>query len=205
MIHFHVQYARCSSLLRSDGITEAIAMFSGPGLTVTSFFKSIPDRDLRRFLDPGVLSVLGAIFGGCMAGDDLQRVARTLVDLDVMLGETEGRKLVLSLVPEQKRAELQGRVGRSLDVADAGNWTEGEIRRMRDFFGLVEERILPPVPPSTDTITPAYGLFDHQRDAVRKLVPLLTQDERRAVLHLPTGVGKTRTAMHVVGKFVTHS
>ena len=173
-------------------------MFSGPGLTVTSFFKSIPERDLRRFLDPGVLSVLGAIFGGCIAGDDLQRVARTLVDLDVMLEETEGRRLVLSLVPEQKRAELEGRVGRSLDVADAGNWTEGEIRRMRDFFGLVEERILPPVPPSTDTITPAYGLFDHQRDAVRKLMPLLTQDERRAVLHLPTGVGKTRTAMHVV-------
>ena len=27
---------------------------------------------------------------------------------------------------------------------------------------------------------------------------MLAQDERRAVLHLPTGVGKTRTAMHVV-------
>ena len=55
----------------------------------------------------------------------------------------------------------------------------------------------PPVSP-TDTITPAYSLFDHQRNAVRKLKPLLSCDERRAVLHLPTGVGKTRTAMHVV-------
>lgn len=173
-------------------------MFSGPGLTVTSFFKSIPDRDLRRFLDPGVLSVLDAVFGGCIAGDDLQRVARTLVDLDVLFGETKGRRLILSLLPEQKRAELEGRVGRNLDVADAGDWTEGEVRRMRGFFGLVEERIVPPVAPPTDTITPAYGLFDHQRDAVRKLMPLLNQDERRAVLHLPTGVGKTRTAMHVV-------
>lgn len=198
MTLFHARYVRCSSPLKSEGIMEAMAIFSGPGLTVTSLFESIPDRELRRFLDPGVLSVLDAIFGGCIAGDDLQRVARTLVDLDVMLGETEGRRLVLSLVPEQKRAELEGRVGRSLDMADAGNWTEGEIRRMRDFFGLVEERIVPPVPPSTDTITPAYGLFDHQRDAVRKLMPLLAQDERRAVLHLPTGVGKTRTAMHVV-------
>ena len=175
-----------------------MAMFSGPGLTVANLFESIPDRDLRRFLDPGVLSVLDALFGGCIAGDDLQRVARTLVDLDVMLGETRGRKLVLSSVPEQKRAELESRVGRSLDVTDAGDWTEGEIWRMRDFFGLVEERIVQPPPPPTDTVAPAYGLFDHQRAAVRKLVPLLTQDERRAVLHLPTGVGKTRTAMHVV-------
>ena len=173
-------------------------MLSGPGLTVTSLFESISDRDLRRFLDPGVLSVLDAIFRGCLSGDNLQRVVRTLVDLDVMLGETEGRRLVLSLVPEQKRTELEVRVGRSLDMADAGDWTEGEIRRLRDFFGLVEERIVPPVAPKTDTITPEYGLFDHQRDAIRKLMPLLDQDERRAVLHLPTGVGKTRTAMHIV-------
>ena len=69
---------------------------------------------------------------------------------------------------------------------------------MRDFFGLVDERIVPPPVPPTDTITPEYGLFDHQRTAVRKLAPLLAQDERRAVLHLPTGVGKTRTALHVV-------
>ena len=57
--------------------------------------------------------------------------------------------------------------------------------------------MLQAVPP-TDNISPGYGLFDHQREAVRKLAPLLAQDERRAVLHLPTGVGKTRTAMHVV-------
>ena len=174
------------------------AMFSGPGLTVTRFFESIPDRDLRRFLDPGVLSILDAIFGGRIAGDDLQRVARTLVDFDVMLGEAKGRRFVLSLLPEQKRTELEDRIGRSLQITDAGDWTEGDVRRMRDFFGLVEERIVPPPMPPTDTITPSYGLFDHQRDVVRKLMPLLTQDERRAVLHLPTGVGKTRTAMHVV-------
>ena len=32
------------------------------------------------------------------------------------------------------------------------------------------------------------------------LTPLLADFERRAVLHLPTGVGKTRTAMHVVAE-----
>ena len=195
MTFFRARYVHDSDPVMSQGVTEA--MFHGPGLTVTRFFESIPDRDLRRFLDPNVLSVLDAVFGGCIAGYDLQRVTRTLVDLDVMLGEAKGRRFVLSLLPEQKRTELEDRIGRSLQISDAGDWTEGEVRRMRDFFGLVEERIVPP-PPLTDTITPLYGLFDHQRDVVRKLMPLLTQDERRAVLHLPTGVGKTRTAMHVV-------
>ena len=170
----------------------------GPGLTVAWLFDSLPDRELRRFLDPGVLSVLDAIFGGRIAGEDLRRVARTLVDFDVLLGERAGRRLVLNLIPERKRAELEARVGRTIAAAGASDWTESEVRRLRDFFGLVEERIVPPAVPPTSTITPAYSLFNHQRNAVRKLAPLLAQDERRAVLHLPTGVGKTRTAMHVV-------
>ena len=173
-------------------------MLNGPGLTVSRFFELISDRELRRFLDPGVLSVLDAIFGGRITGDDLRRVARTLVDFDVLLREGDGRRLVLSLVPEQKRPELESRIGRSIHPASAGDWIEAEVRLLRDFFGLVEERIVPPAVPPTDTITPAYSLFDHQRNAVRKLTPLLSQDERRAVLHLPTGVGKTRAAMHVV-------
>ena len=179
-------------------IRVAEAMLGGPGLTVARFFESIRDRDVRRFLDPCVLPVLDAIFSGFIAGDDLRRVARTLVDFDSLLAEPSGRSLVLSLVPMQKRAELEGRVGRSMHPAGASDWTEAEVRRMRDFFGLVEERIAPPPAPSAATIIPGYGLFDHQRAAVRSLAPLLTQDERRAVLHLPTGVGKTRTAMHVV-------
>ena len=174
------------------------AILDGLGLTAARFFESISDRELRRFLDPGVLSVLDAIFGGRITGDDLRRVAQTLVDLDVLLRERDGRRLVLSFVPEHKRAELEARVGRSIYTAGASDWTEAEVQRLRDFFGLVEERIVPPAVPPTDTITPAYGLFDHQRNAIRDLIPLLAQDERRAVLHLPTGVGKTRTAMHVV-------
>lgn len=178
--------------------TLAAALPGGPGLTVGWLFDSLPDRELRRFLDPGVLSVLDAIFGGRIAGEDLRRVARTLVDFDVLLGERAGRRLVLSLIPERKRAELETRVGRPVAAAGASDWTESEVRRLRDFFGLVEERVVPPAVPPTSAITPAYGLFEHQRNAVRKLAPLLAQDERRAVLHLPTGVGKTRTAMHVV-------
>lgn len=174
--------------------------FAGPGLTVTRFLNSLSGRQLRRFLDPSVLSVLDAIFGGEITGDALQRVARTLIDLDVLIGEVKGRRLVLSLIPQEKQAELEGRVQRNISPERADEWADVEVRRLRDFFGLVEERTLPPAMPTTNTITPKYGLFDHQRNAVRNLTPLLAMDERRAVLHLPTGVGKTRTAMHVAAE-----
>ena len=181
------------------------SVFAGPGLTATRFLNSLSERQLRRFLDPNVLSVLDAIFGGEISGDNLQRVAQTLIDIDVLIGEAKGRRLVLTLIPQEKRAELEDRVERSISPEKADDWTEVEIRRIRDFFGLVEERILAPDVSPTGSVSPQYGLFDHQRLAVLKLSPLLSHDERRAVLHLPTGVGKTRTAMHVVADMLrTH-
>ena len=170
----------------------------GVGLTVARFLGSLSDRDARRFVEPRVLSVLDAIFGGRIGGEELRRVGRTVIDFDVVLEDHEGRELVLRLIPEQKRAEVESRVGRSIYTGGEGYWTEAEIRRLRDFFGLVEERLVLPSEPSAAAISPEYGLFEHQRGAVRKLAPLLAEDERRAVLHLPTGVGKTRTAMHIV-------
>ena len=177
---------------------------TGPGLTVARFLELLSEDGVRRFLDPTVLAVLDAIFGGTIAGDNLRRVAQTIVSFDIVLGTQSGRGLILSLLPRQKRTELEARVGRSVRANCAGEWTETQVRALRDFFGLVEERGSPPAVASTATIAPEYGLFDHQRLAVRRLKPLLIQDSRRAVLHLPTGVGKTRTAMHVVADSLRH-
>ena len=173
-------------------------MYPEIGLTPATFFESLPDESLRRFIDPRVLTVLDALFGGKIGGADLRRVALSLVDLHDLLGDTKGRQLVLTLLPEPKREELKARAERSIEPSLAQSWSEPEIRRLRDFFGMVEERLTPALPPSTEDVQPAYGLFEHQRGAVRELLPLLSEGERRAVLHLPTGVGKTRTAMHVV-------
>ena len=180
-------------------------MYPEIGLTAASFFESMPDGSIRRFFDASVLSVLDALFAGRIAGRDLRRIAVALVDLHALLGEEHGRRLVLGLVPEVKRAELRIRVERSIDPNYARAWSDSEVARLRDFFGLVEERVTPPLPPTAELVTPSYGLFDHQRRAVQDLLPLLVEGERRAVLHLPTGVGKTRTAMHVVASFLTNN
>ena len=175
-----------------------VGAIGGPGLTVGRYFDSIPDAELRRFLDPPVLSVLDAIFSGQIAGDDLRQVAETLVDVGALLGEPDHRQTVLSLISDDKQAELVARVGRGID--SCASWTEAEVSVVHDFFGLVDERIVPPPQPAVIAAAPTYGLFDHQRSATKRLAPLLANDERRAVLHLPTGVGKTRTAMHVVAE-----
>ena len=171
------------------------------GLTARLFFESLTDEHLRRFIAPEILTILDSLFGGRLNGDELLSVVSTLVDIGELLNENDGRQLVLDHIPEQKRAELRDRLQleRDEDVV-ASDLSKGELTRLREFFGLYDHGALPSTEPTQSTVAPTYGLFDHQRDTVRRLMPLLSQDSRRAVLHLPTGVGKTRTAMHIVAE-----
>ena len=45
-----------------------------------------------------------------------------------------------------------------------------------------------------------YQLFDHQRRAVSKVLQILASQKPRVLLHMPTGSGKTRTAMNVIAE-----
>ena len=68
-----------------------------------------------------------------------------------------------------------------------------------NFFeeDLPQEDVIDSVP-SPQMTYPQYSLFPHQRLAVRKVQQELYRGERRVVLHMPTGAGKTRTAMNVI-------
>ncbi len=74
--------------------------------------------------------------------------------------------------------------------------------RESSLFGFFE--MLPPQPDVADgppAMQPApaqAALFPHQRDAARRVRQALTTAPQRVLLHMPTGAGKTRTAMHVI-------
>lgn len=48
------------------------------------------------------------------------------------------------------------------------------------------------------TIATSYALFRHQRVAVQKLKSKLYSSNKKVLLHMPTGAGKTRTAINVI-------
>lgn len=51
---------------------------------------------------------------------------------------------------------------------------------------------------SQSTVDSSYPLFLHQRNASRRISDFLYTPPHRALLHMPTGSGKTRTAMNIV-------
>jgi DNA repair protein RadD len=67
------------------------------------------------------------------------------------------------------------------------------------FFGLAPEvRATKEESPVVESVAVSYGLFEHQQTAVDSVQEYLKQTPYRVVLHMPTGAGKTRMAMHVV-------
>lgn len=172
------------------------------GLTKTAFLDAISDTSIRCLMDQDTASVLDAFFGEQLEGSKLRGIASSLLDLESYISDPARRRLLLELVPENKQSELETRLGRKINLDQVENWTAREVGALREFFGLIEERsALPSISPS-ETLAPAYGLFPHQLVAVRELLPLLEEGDRRAILHLPTGAGKTRTAMHVIATFL---
>ena len=86
-------------------------------------------------------------------------------------------------------------------LGDSSVW-----QRYVGFFGIdTRGSTQVRVDPDVEKIKPAVGLFAYQRRAVDRVWKALEGGFGRVVLHMPTGAGKTRTAMHIVSRFLnTH-
>ncbi|ELJ8547614.1 MULTISPECIES: DEAD/DEAH box helicase [Vibrio] len=56
-----------------------------------------------------------------------------------------------------------------------------------------------------EVIEPKYPLFPHQEKAANSIKSKLVQDRSRVLLHMPTGSGKTRTAMSICVDFLRNN
>lgn len=139
----------------------------------------------------------------------IRELFSTLCNPYQLLLDNEARGELFDLLRESEARELTKALGVSGDPYDA-------LRRMRvtrgshafslccTFLGLPEEDLEEHhQSPAQVSISAAYGLFPHQQRAVLSASTALGKGRRRVVLHMPTGAGKTRMAMHIVCKFLT--
>jgi DNA repair protein RadD len=77
--------------------------------------------------------------------------------------------------------------------------SESDWKKLLDFFEIITEyaqdeyQFVP-----VKSAEPNYPLFKHQRKAIGELNQKLYNNGKRVMLHMPTGSGKTRTAMNVI-------
>lgn len=72
-----------------------------------------------------------------------------------------------------------------------------------DYFEIIDDKKEHIKLLNTEIVTAQYSLFDHQVTASIETIKLLhNQNKHRAMLHMPTGSGKTRTAMHIIANYL---
>lgn len=81
--------------------------------------------------------------------------------------------------------------------------TASQRRKLLQFFGVgAEEKPAAAESSEVVTISPQYPLFSHQITALEEVGALLRSPPHRVLLHMPTGAGKTRTAMNAVAEYL---
>ena len=137
---------------------------------------------------------------------NLREVLVSIYSRESLLLSKDSRTILFELL-RPKQAEILALILSVPDHEDVFQaLKEVKIRRgsereraLFDFFELVvpstEE---PEETPSSELAAPQYALFAHQRSAAAKVKQFLQKEPRRVLLHMPTGSGKTRTAMHII-------
>lgn len=75
-----------------------------------------------------------------------------------------------------------------------------DIEKPYDSEDNIENNTTNPV-----EIIPAYSLFPYQIDVMKKAEDYLKAEVKRVIMHMPTGAGKTRTAINLVCDFLKES
>ena len=171
------------------------------GLTVDRFLDQISPDDALNFVPAEMRDLIDRLGGEGSDRSGVNEIAKAMVDFVVVLENARHRTSVIGLLDESQRGQLARRLGISAaEVADPAHfdWTVEKLVELKRFFGLGGVARPSDQRSPRSQIQPRFGLFDHQLVAAKRLIRFFEEGSIRALLHFPTGVGKTRTAMHVV-------
>lgn len=124
-----------------------------------------------------------------------------------LLSSKDTREVLFDLLPTNQAKLLaqvlgvdysQNNLYFSLKNVNVRKGSERE-KAVFDFFEIsLPTTFIEEEKPSVSQKEGQYSLFPHQRSASRKVNDLLESNTKRVVLHMPTGSGKTRTAMSII-------
>lgn len=180
-------------------------MQSAPGISIREIFERAPEAALRNIVGEATVGVLSVMNPELLTRANLTELALQSAELWEMLRDSATRDRILSLLPVVKAEELAGKLGLSAKgskIYDALAAALSDRRlepQLFQFFGVVvSERAPGAEAPSQRTVMPAYPLFPHQLGVADRASHALAEHPYKVLVHMPTGAGKTRTAMHVV-------
>lgn len=171
-----------------------------PGISSAQLLQTLDDNALARILPDGAITLIQLLRPEALLGPSRQETVGKLFSLELALDDRTRRAELLGALSNTKALELEERVGADLmELCETETLNSSQRRCVMGFFGISTgpERTVSQL--MTDSnIAASHGLFSHQKRAAAAIERFLYVENGRAMLHLPTGVGKTRTAMSIV-------
>lgn len=178
-------------------------------MNLKSVLINMGDGQRNKLIDSAIVKIANADSSGRLATEDLIDLILNLNGKVQLLRDKNHRTIITNSLNEKDVRDLCSH----LQLDDSKNpWNQLSQLNIRknsskenalfEWFQISEFEI--PVvekvdlPETLEEITSAHGLFRHQRDAIYRIRDLLDSDHPRAFLHMPTGSGKTRTAMNYI-------
>ena len=182
-----------------------------PGQDLEKLMSRISVDDLVELVGDDIASTVTAVNPPDGLAHALRKIANDFlrVRAEELFSSKRVRTICYNAMTTEKLDELAARLGlqtrRKLGdfdpLGDNKTW-----QQYLAFFGIdASGTALVRLDPDVEQVRPDFGLFDHQRRAAARVIDALEGGFGRVVLHMPTGAGKTRTAMHVLCQFLNDS
>ncbi|ARK22056.1 DEAD/DEAH box helicase [Sporosarcina ureae] len=164
---------------------------------------------LQQMMGSQTVKILRLLKEGSLYNRELKELILRLHSPYSLLQTKEYRDLLIYLMKEEEVIALSEILGlyssrvpvsHIYEIIQKANFREGSQRQQRLFgFFNVEYRKEESLEMISEyDVQGNYSLFPHQRAAALKTNELLYKDNKRVLLHMPTGSGKTRTTMNVI-------
>lgn len=166
------------------------------------------DEALQLLLGEAPMQLILMLDPGLATPARLQELVLQLFTAEGLLASPEKRAILFDLLPV-KQANLLIKILGLKEIDQPYQLLKTTVIRrgserektLFEFFGLsVPTQEVRDQEPSVRKGQGQYSLFAHQRLAARKVFQRLEEHPHRVVLHMPTGAGKTRTAMNVIAE-----
>ncbi|WP_196766046.1 DEAD/DEAH box helicase family protein, partial [Mycobacterium avium] len=165
------------------------------------------DQLLQKLVGKDMVRLLARLDPGLARPERLSEIAIGLRSPASMLLDSRLRAELLLLLPQSSAESLAQRLGLSGPPYEA--LSAMSLRRhskrateLLNFFSLSDESEQRNLLPSQESVCPKHALFPHQRLASRRVLTHLEAEPHRVMLHMPTGSGKTRTAMSIIANIL---
>lgn len=175
-------------------------------VTFEELLSRAAEQTLQQMVGRRTVRLLAKLDPALTTPDRLLEIVLGLHSPADMLLNAETRSELLMLLREREASSLCLGLGLApcddaFDALQSMKIRRGSARasELLDFFCVAEDSPAEDYGlPTLSRVKPTHSLFPHQRLAARRVARALDEEPNRVLLHMPTGSGKTRTAMNVI-------